>query len=352
MTNPGKPRLLYLSLNDGSDMRIGKELQTLSARFAVELLAVGPDQQNHFVRALPLARVHFIRGNRHSLLPLLQYLGRSAWLLTVRRYASVHLINEPQLLLLWPFLWLQKRVVLDIFDSLFLRRNRPGNQWLALKRLTYAPASRVLVTDENRLRLLPDYLQPRAVVLPNYPRRLANLIPKEENQELTILYYGWLGQHRGTHTVTELLATGYPLRVLMAGWLADSASEALTRHPRVQWLGTLPQAQALEIAAREADYILCVYAPVNQNNINASPNKIYDAIQTRTPVIINREIQVADFVREQRLGYVLPAYEVQDYPTLVNQLQEQKKSFTFSDELAETYTWERVEERLLKAHQS
>ncbi|HEV7346829.1 hypothetical protein [Telluribacter sp.] len=350
MNSANRSRLLYLSYNDGSDMRINKELQTLSKYFAVELLAIGTSRHNSFVHTLPLAQVYFIEGRRQEFISLLRYFALAAWLLLSRRYYSVHIINEPQQIALWPFLWLQKRVVLDIFDSLFLRQNKPHNQWLLLKRLVYAPASRVIVTDENRQSLLPTYLQHSCVVLPNYPHRYSGPIGKPNQEELTIMYYGWLGTNRGTTTVSGLLATGLPVRILMAGWLADEASRALITHPAVEWLGTLPQDQALRVAATRADYILCVYAPINTNNINASPNKIYDAIQTRTPVVINREVKVSEFVEVHRIGHVLSSYEVTDYEQLLQELRERRKEFKFSPELIERYTWEQVEELLLIVH--
>ncbi|MBU1821585.1 MAG: hypothetical protein KKG00_08765, partial [Bacteroidetes bacterium] len=97
-------------------------------------------------------------------------------------------------------------------------------------------------------------------------------------------------------------------------------------------------------------YILCVYAPVNDNNINASPNKIYDAIQAKTPVIINPEVKVAEFVRENGIGYTLPRYEEFDYVDVAAQLYEMRDSFVFDQELRERYTWEQVEGVLLQAH--
>lgn len=343
------PRILYLSLNDGSDMRINKEIATLSRVAKVELIALGPDPERCYAAAAA-GTLRFVKGGRGSVGTLIRYFAKSAYLLVVQRYDSVHVINEPQLLVLWPFLWLQKNVVLDIFDSIFLRKNRPDNQLSWLKRVVYAPVDRCVVTDENRRRLLPDFMKHKAYVVPNYPRELKKLPPKERSPELTILYYGWLGEQRGTETARQLLAANPTLRVIMAGWLADEPSRLLTQHPRVEWLGVLPQDEATDLAARRADYILCVYAPINDNNINASPNKIYDAIQTRTPVIINAEVKVSEFVTQEKIGHVLPCYETTDYAQLAEVLVRQRESYSFDDSLRHAYTWEKVEAVLLDAH--
>ena len=344
-----RKEILYLSFNDGSDMRINKELRTLSQLASVTLMAIGTDNSQCY--ATPFAHtLHFVNGSRKSVATLIRYFSRSAYLLLTKSYHSVHIINEPQLIVLWPFLWVQKNVVLDIFDSLFLRRNLPKNRAYWLKKLVYAPVNRAIVTDENRLELLPDFLQEKSVVVPNYPYELQVLPQKERSTNLTLMYYGWLGELRGTETVRHLLAADPGLHVIMAGWLADEPSHALTRHPRVEWLGVLPQAEAMHIAAVKADYIMCVYAPSNDNNINASPNKIFDAIQTQTPVIINAEVKVSEFVKANQMGYILNQYSPSDYASLARTLYLQRESYEFSASLRKKYSWENAELALLTAH--
>lgn len=342
-------RILYLSFNDGSDMRVSKEVRTLSREAAITLVALGPDSAQCYA-ADCVQGLHFITGNRKSGSTLLRYFFSSARLLLTRRYDSVHIINEPQLLVLWPFLWGQKAVILDIFDSIFLRRNRPGNRWFWLKKLVYAPISRTIVTDENRLGLLPDFLRRQAVVVPNYPYFLPVLPAKKRLPHLTLMYYGWLGDQRGTETVRQLLASDPTTRIIMAGWLADESSQALTQHPRVEWLGVLPQAEAMHVAAARADYILCVYAPSNDNNINASPNKIFDAIQTRTPVIINAEVKIAKFVEQVKIGCILPRYHPHDYGALARELFRKRESYKVSEESRQHYTWQNIESTLYHVH--
>ena len=117
----------------------------------------------------------------------------------------------------------------------------------------------------------------------------------------------------------------------------------------MEFLGVLTQQQSTELAA-QCDYILSLYEPINENNINASPNKIYDAIQVGTPVIINREVKVAAFVEENQLGYVLDSFYADDYPKLVEELVYRKRNYQFSEKLRARFTWEAVEDKLVDAH--
>jgi len=139
--------------------------------------------------------------------------------------------------------------------------------------------------------------------------------------------------------------------VIMMGWFSDDGAKELAKHERVDYRGVVPQQQALEVAATEADYILCVYEPINLNNINASPNKIYDAIQASTPLIINAEVKVSSLVSDLNIGIVMPTCFPADYRSLVAELQTKKRLFTFPEGLKQTYTWEHVESKLWTAHQ-
>jgi hypothetical protein len=105
----------------------------------------------------------------------------------------------------------------------------------------------------------------------------------------------------------------------------------------------------MQIAA-QCDYILSVYEPINENNINASPNKIYDAIQAQTPVIINAEVKIAGFVKEKKLGYVIHSFYENDYSQMIQKMKRLKSTFTFDTILQNSYTWEAIQAKLLKAH--
>ena len=48
----------------------------------------------------------------------------------------------------WPFLFFY-HVVLDVFDSIFLRINIHKNKWSTFKKLVYAPCNQIIVTDES-----------------------------------------------------------------------------------------------------------------------------------------------------------------------------------------------------------
>lgn len=346
----GKPSLLFVSTNDGSDMRINKEVKSLQKHSEVIFFGVG-DYSKCYVAPF-CKEVILVKGKRNSVRVLAKQVLIFIKLLLTKKIKSIHIINEQLYIFFYPFLFF-KHIVLDLFDSIFLKKNRSGEKMKWIKRLLYWPANIILVTDENRYQLMPVAIQPKCIVLPNYPEYFDFKEEKEKSDNLRILYNGWMGLNRGTEIIEGLLKTNLPLKIYMAGWFSEEYTRNLVeKYPvQIESLGVIPQRRSLELAQTKSDYILCVYAPINENNINASPNKVYDAIQTETPLIINAEVKISRWVREKGIGFVLPGYDVADYSQLYFDLQKDKNKFSFNADLKRYYTWESVEGNLLKAHQ-
>ncbi|GAA4433965.1 hypothetical protein GCM10023091_08250 [Ravibacter arvi] len=345
-------RILYLSFNDGSDTRVNKEVASLAAAGAeIDFVGLGVSPETCFVSKLNINRLYFTRGRRLAPLTLFRYFKCCCHLLIFKRYHSVHVINEPQLMVLWPLLWLQKRVVADLFDSIFLRRNWTGNSWGLLKKLLYKPAEVIFVTDESRFRLSTDYVKRKTVILPNYPPPFEHRVEQNFNDEcLTILYCGRLSSERGTKLLSTLIRTGKRIRILMAGWIADAVTYQLTLDPRVEWFGVLKQESLLRLAALRADFLLCIYEPDSDYGRYASHHKVYDSIQVEKPAIINREIRIADFVRSSGTGFIIPSFQAENADRLYDDLVSFKKQFVPNRLLKQKLTWTAVEKFFLKAH--
>jgi hypothetical protein len=343
-----KPKILYLSVNDGSDTRINKEVATLARQADIVYCGIGQSADRAFVRPL-CAELHVVQGKHKSPLVFAKFYAKVVAVFFKHRYHSIHIINENLLLLFLPILVAAKaRIVVDVFDSIFLRLG--PTKYRFLQKLSYGLPAVVIVTDDNRRDLLPAGYAEKIAVVENYPYAVQERFAKAAGPaELILFYNGSMSAVRGTEFLLGLLAHAPTLRVWMAGWVYDAATQALAEHPQVVNFGVVSQQESLKLAA-QADYILSLYAPTNANNINASPNKIYDAIQARTPVIINAEVKVAAWVHENNLGYVLPSFAAQNYAAIYADLLAQKTTYSFSETLSARHTWEAIEGKLLAAH--
>jgi hypothetical protein len=342
------PKLLYVCINDGSDTRINKEIKTLAPHFEIYYLGIGLNESQSFVKPL-CAKFTVVKGSHKQISTLLRYFWAFVKLYFGNSYASIHVINEQLLLIFAPFLWfVRHKVVADIFDSIFLRTSNKAVT--ALQSFVYGIPNTIIVTDDNRKTLIPSQFLPKTVVVENYPYQFQNVRPKTAaTDELLILYSGSLGVTRGTGLLEDLVKLSPKVKIWLVGWLYDEPTKALSKHQQAEYLGVKTQQETMALAS-ECDYILSVYEPFNENNINASPNKIYDAIQAQTPVIINAEVKIAQFVTDNNLGFVMDSFYEKDTETLLHKLIWTKKSYVFDKAISQKYTWEAIENKLVEAH--
>lgn len=346
-----KPTLLFISVNDGSDTRIFKEIKSLSQNFEITFIGIQTSTSTSSMLP-PSCRTFFIKGLRRSPLTIaklfLQVARLCPW-----RFSSVHVINENLALVLLPLLVLARHWVLDIFDSFFLKsRSRLVTIFKSiLQRIIYGSADVILVTDEARLDLLPHWSQSKVRVLPNYPLTDNSISEPRMNHDgpLTIFFSGSIGRDRGIPFLVNLLKNDPQLLIHVAGWLYDQEGEELTRHTQVKFHGVIHQTAAAQIA-KQCDYILCLYEPSITNNIYASPNKIYDGIQAGVPVIINQEVLVSALVRDKKLGVVLDSYSPSNIIPILEKLKTQRNQFAHIIQMQGKYTWEKIEPVLIAAH--
>jgi hypothetical protein len=346
-----RPTLLFISVNDGSDTRIFKEIKSLSQNF--EITFIGIQTPTSTPSMLPEGcRTIFIHGLRRSPLTIAKLFFQVARLCPWR-FTSVHVINENLALVLLPLLILTRHWVLDIFDSFFLKStSRTMSTFKTLlQRVIYGSASIILVTDEARLYLLPEWSRAKTQVLPNYPLTDVSNMGLRAVREgpLTIFFSGSIGRDRGIPFLINLIKQDAQLVVHAAGWLYDQEGEEFTRHPQVKYHGVIHQTAVAQIA-KQCDYILCLYEPNIVNNIYASPNKIYDGIQAGVPVIINKEILVSSFVRKEKLGVILDSYSPSYVAPILEELKARRNDFTDIEKMQGMYTWAKVEPVLISAH--
>jgi len=347
-----KPSLLFISINDGTDTRILKEIKSLDSYF--EITFIGIQTPVSTADMLPsTCRKIFIKGLRRSPVTIAKLFFQVAQLCPWC-FNSVHVVNENLALILYPLLIFTSHWVLDIFDSLFLKSTSPLiNRFRVLtQKIIYGSADVILVTDETRLNLLPLWSRKKAKVLPNYPLHdSAQLITRGfRDGPLTIFFSGSISRDRGIPFLLNLLKADPELHIHAAGWLYDQEAQALMHHPRVKYYGVIHQTAAAQLA-QQCDYILCLYKPNILNNIYASPNKIYDGIQAGVPVIINKEILIAEFVHQEKLGYILGSYNPEFVADILTDLKTQRNNYKHLLDFSKKYIWEKIENTLIAAHQ-
>jgi hypothetical protein len=344
--------LLYLANNDSSDTRIYKELRTLHKQYNIIYLGINSAgrKEDFFFGKKYCAHFFIINGDYKNPITLIKFMLKAYIVVSRYKIKSVHVVNEQILFLVYPLSFFMN-IVLDQFDSIFHKKLQFIKKVPFIYSMYYKPIKKIIVTDENRKNLLPSIHHKKIIVLPNYPL-YRNLKKRNEAPPgLNILYFGWLGKPRGSQVLHGLLSLNKKIKIISAGWISDKYTmDLFSKYSDcIDFHGVVDQYEALNLGLK-ADYIICVYEPSNDNNINASPNKIYDAIQIQKPVIMNSEIIVSKFVGKMKIGYIIKDYNDINYEKLYYDLKAKKGSFSFDFRLRKKYCWESEHDKLNSAH--
>ena len=307
-------RIALIHGNDGSDVRVGKTCRSL-AHLGFDVHFIGWDRRPGTPKSVDLggAVAHLVvRDTSHgrgSVAGQVAFLAHVVRTLHRLRPDVVCAVNEELAFAVLPFKgWLYGRLVCDIFDSLSARTG--GRPWPLRKALAFAGSAalrgsdRLIATDEHRRGLLGPFAS-KTMVIENVPEdpgeELAERLPEGP---VKIWAGGSLEEIRGLRQLLEAIEPLEGVRIVSAGWPYDRyAAEVFVRHPRVDFRGIVTARESLELAA-SCDAVFCYYAPVNYYMVNASPNKIHDAMSVGRPVLINREVRLAGWVEDRGVGYV------------------------------------------------
>jgi len=66
--------------------------------------------------------------------------------------------------------------------------------------------------------------------------------------------------------------------------------------------------------------------------------------------MINAEIKIASFVRDNNIGLIIEDYDAVNISDLINKMFEKRIPLYSKEELTNKYTWENIESILIKAH--
>lgn len=117
---------------------------------------------------------------------------------------------------------------------------------------------------------------------------------------INIIYVnGWLTDTRGMKQIFEL--SNYDdIGILIAGRIDSNYIQNIVEKENVLYLGEIPSIEALSLYIY-SDYVFTYYDPKIKINRFAESNKWGDAIEMKTPILVNKEVMTANFLRENKV---------------------------------------------------
>jgi glycosyltransferase involved in cell wall biosynthesis len=257
----------------------------------------------------------------------------------------------------------RKRVVYDIFDfyadEIILPapiRNCIAKTDIFLMRF----ADAVIIVDPSRLKQIGKPEDSDVHILYNSPDDLVSSTVTSQRQKeapFRIFFAGFLIPGRDFETIIEAGKEIGNIQIIIAGFgsLKDRLVSLANQESHVTFIGRIPYNEVIQ-RTLQSDLLFAFYDPGVPNNRYASPNKLFEAMMCGKPVLVNDGTSMADIVRKENCGLVVPYRDLnairqailllRDDPHLCIQLGANGRR-AYEQE----YGWKIMEDRLLALYQ-
>jgi glycosyltransferase involved in cell wall biosynthesis len=353
-------KLLYVHSDTPLYVRVSKNIPVFSRLFG-EVHFVGASRGKVWTKDFESPNIHYHMWNR-----VLPHGARSAFSLPaymrhLRRVCAevqpdiVVATNEDFVLpFALGFIPAPRYIVCDLLDSLALRvtgRTRLfAPLWHTLGVLCkFRMDAMVEMTEE---RLSRHWIKPAlTTVILNSPKWSSSVARWPDVPPNSVFLSGSLNDGiAGVETLLAALESTPAITAVVAGRLNGEWLNTVFRsHPQVRFLGEVSPLESLQIASACAA-IFAFYRPITVNMRYAAPNKVFDAMMTGKPLLINSECAASRFATANGFGLTSPYDDSRALGELLRQVVQPSAELLRNCELArvrfsEEYSWDRMEDR-------
>lgn len=234
----------------------------------------------------------------------------------------IYAINLDSAIAVWGVSLFRKiTFVYDIWDELALSHNFPNPIVSFIRKCDQAvrkKANFYIHVDENRISEIDN---DNYIIIYNSPfdvKKNDELPEYEDSFAVT----GWLNKTRGLQSIWEFAKNCPHIKFIIAGeFIQSEYKQKYLELKNVEYHSFMPQEKLFELIANCRGIFSLYDATIPINRLAAS-NKLYDAMMLSIPVIVNKDILAANFVKNNDIGYIIDY----DYNDSWNCLKEFNKS--------------------------
>jgi glycosyltransferase involved in cell wall biosynthesis len=254
----------------------------------------------------------------------------------------------------------RKPIIYDIYDFYadLVPLPKPIRNFVAnLDVFLMGFADSIIIVDPSRLRQIGrEDGDPGVTVIVNSPKDLdtpEKVFPRPQDAPFTILFAGILIPGRDFESIIEAGKDIDNIHIIFAGFgsLTGHVWSFCSRFPFVTFLGTIPHNEVLQ-RTLQSDLLFAFYDPGIPNNLYSSPNKLFEAMMCRKPILVNDGTSMAEIVKNENCGIVVrygdvsairqAVLKLRDDPYAGKQLGENGRRA-----YEQKYGWKIMEDRLL-----
>lgn len=376
-------KVLYLRTHYGfPESRCEKEIYSLGKKYDVEFLGWNRELSYKGLRTTKInirdktfkyehigIKAPTAEGFKRMVFPLLRFWAQE-WLYlnkTISEYDAVHACDFDSA---FPLLFIRNcpPIIYDVFDYYADTHKAPyiiDKMIRALERQMIKKSYTTIICSEEREKQISPAQPKKLVVIHNTPSNIILLkkSTKEkievDTKKLSIAYIGALVEERFLCEMTEVIAerNDCELHIGGIGPLSKYFDEMSRNKDNITFYGELKYQDVLSLE-QQCDIMTAIYDPRTPNHKYAAPNKFYEALMLKKPLIMMRDTGMDSYVEEYKLGEVIDggAETFKDGFSraldnmIARRCEWQKMGERGYKLYKEQFSWDEMERRLLKIY--
>jgi glycosyltransferase involved in cell wall biosynthesis len=177
------------------------------------------------------------------------------------------------------------------------------------------------------------------------------------SSEITIFYAGIITRMRGLQHIIKAVQEVEGVILILAGSITDKdlVTGYISTSRRIQYLGWLPSYEDVIEKTLQADILFRFSDPTHPKTKYESPNKLFEAMMCGKPIIVSDGGAMANIVREENCGLVVPYGDIDALREVIVKLKNdvnlrQRLGNNGRKAYEQKYSWSAMEKRLLDAY--
>lgn len=219
-----------------------------------------------------------------------------------------------------------------------------------------------IICNEERFEQIKGCKQKNIEVIHNVPvlsKNIEEYLNKfnydiNKNDKIRLCYVGKLSKNRFILDVLSVVKDMENIEIDIAGVgpVEEEVKLIAKKYDNIYYYGKIDYENALKLYSK-CDLMFSIYDPKVKNHKYSAPNKIYEAMILKKPIIVAKDTSMDKIVEKNNMGIVIN-YDRQDFEEKLKKLIDDKELMTNMGKNAakayDEYCWGKMKNRLVKIY--
>jgi glycosyltransferase involved in cell wall biosynthesis len=209
----------------------------------------------------------------------------------------------------------------------------------------------IIYVNEAQVSVIKAKNISKAVFIPNYPEHENYKDKKSNSKELRISYIGAVRQYEELKNLMEASKEIKDIKISIhgAGTAYDKLNKIKKNYKNVDVTGVYSYSETSKLFS-ETDILFALY-PMNTAQYRiAFPVKFFEAIITKTPIIVSKDSILEKIVNKTGIGFVVDGRNINELTNLINHINNNKivlqEKINNLEKIQFEYSWGKVINKL------